>query len=225
MQRYRIKMAVFVLAVSVLFQNGIIVYGTEIEAEQEESTELQEEGRQALRELASGKAILALVYLTDIYDVRERPDKDSSIVISVQSGQSVQILDAEASPDGNIWYRTGFYLNDNYYQGYIEREFLASSDEEFLKWENDSIPGSEEEWVRAAGNRDIESFPGSYQPALRALKNSHPNWTFVKMNTNLDWDTVIRMNWEKKVLYILHAMMRGKATSIAPVGIMPMRIY
>ena len=132
MQRYRIKMAVFVLAVSVLFQNGITVYGTEIEAEQEESPELQEEGRQALRELASGKAILALVYLTDIYDVRERPDKDSSIVISVQSGQSVQILDAEASPDGNIWYRTGFYLNDNYYQGYIEREFLASSDEEFL---------------------------------------------------------------------------------------------
>ena len=200
MQRYRIKMAVFVLAVSVLFQNGITVYGTEIEAEQEESPELQEEGRQALRELASGKAILALVYLTDIYDVRERPDKDSSIVISVQSGQSVQILDAEASPDGNIWYRTGFYLNDNYYQGYIEREFLASSDEEFLKWENDSIPGSEEEWVRAAGNRDIESFPGSYQPALRALKNSHPNWTFVKMNTNLDWDTVIRNELGEKSL-------------------------
>lgn len=192
MRRFRKQIAVFALAASVLLQNGITVYGTEIEAEQEEGRELLEEDRQILRELASQKAILALVYLTDVYDVRENPDKDSTVVISVQSGQSVQILDAENSPNGNIWYKIGFYLNDAYYQGYIEREYLASSDEEFLKWENGSIPVPEEEWVQAAGSRDVESFPDSYKPALYALKNSHPNWIFVKMNTNLNWDTVIK---------------------------------
>ena len=38
----------------------------------------------------------------------------------------------------------------------------------------------------------IKHFPASYQPSLNALQRKYPNWQFVALNTNLDWDTVIR---------------------------------
>lgn len=37
----------------------------------------------------------------------------------------------------------------------------------------------------------IENFPSSYQPYLRELKNKYPNWNFVALYTNLDWNYVI----------------------------------
>jgi len=36
-------------------------------------------------------------------------------------------------------------------------------------------------------SEDIEQFPESYRPALYALKNKYPNWTFVRMNTFHNW--------------------------------------
>ena len=38
---------------------------------------------------------------------------------------------------------------------------------------------------------DVAVFPESYQASLQALKEAHPNWTFVKMNTGLKWDVVV----------------------------------
>lgn len=37
----------------------------------------------------------------------------------------------------------------------------------------------------------IEQFPNSYQPYLREISNKHPNWKFIPLNTNLDWNYVI----------------------------------
>ena len=38
---------------------------------------------------------------------------------------------------------------------------------------------------------DIEQFPEGYRPALEALKQKHPNWTFVRQNTGLDFQTAV----------------------------------
>ena len=38
---------------------------------------------------------------------------------------------------------------------------------------------------------DIEQFPEGYRPALQALKQKHPNWTFVRQNTGLDFQTAV----------------------------------
>lgn len=38
---------------------------------------------------------------------------------------------------------------------------------------------------------DIAAFPSSYQSALIALKQLHPNWNFVPMNTGIDWNTAV----------------------------------
>ncbi len=37
----------------------------------------------------------------------------------------------------------------------------------------------------------IENFPSSYQPYLRELSKKHPNWKFIALYTNLDWNYVI----------------------------------
>ncbi len=37
----------------------------------------------------------------------------------------------------------------------------------------------------------IESFPDSYKPYLQELQKKHPNWRFVSLYTNLDWNYVI----------------------------------
>lgn len=37
----------------------------------------------------------------------------------------------------------------------------------------------------------LAQFPESYRASLRALHETHPNWSFVPFNTGLDWDTVI----------------------------------
>ena len=43
----------------------------------------------------------------------------------------------------------------------------------------------------ASAQASIESFPPSYQPALRELQRRHPNWTFVPLHTNMDWNFVL----------------------------------
>lgn len=37
----------------------------------------------------------------------------------------------------------------------------------------------------------IDNFPSSYQPYLKEIAKSHPNWTFKALYTNLDWNYVI----------------------------------
>lgn len=37
----------------------------------------------------------------------------------------------------------------------------------------------------------IENFPTSYQPYLREFAKKHPNWKFIALYTNLDWNDVI----------------------------------
>lgn len=37
----------------------------------------------------------------------------------------------------------------------------------------------------------ISNFPSSYQSALKKIKETHPNWKFIPVDTGLDWNTVI----------------------------------
>lgn len=37
----------------------------------------------------------------------------------------------------------------------------------------------------------IEKFPDTYQPYLRELEKKYPNWKFMALYTNLDWNYVI----------------------------------
>ncbi len=153
--------------------------------------------------LAAERDIMALLYLCEEYDVRREASQESSVTDTIPSGQTVYIKDVIYNEEEEtLWtfvhYEKGSGKGAG--SGYVERRMLACSDERFLEWESafcrrtgisnagqSSLYGTDERGVAA----DIAQFPESYQAALTALKNKHPQWIFVPMNTGLDWSTVI----------------------------------
>ncbi len=168
-----------------------------------ETMEYIRQAREELAGLTEQQPVLALVYLSDTYPVRAAASYDSDVVVSVPSGQSVVIKDVEivfTEEAYEAWSYVSLYYNDREYEGYIPRDFLACGDERFLQWESEynMNPGAMAMYAinEAALNEngvfpDVAQFPASYQASLQALKQAHPNWTFVAMNTGLDWNTVI----------------------------------
>lgn len=164
-----------------------------------------EKAKNALKEIIENKSILALVYLCNEYEVKSEPSADADTVHTVVSGQSVQITDAELDTSGNVWYQVLFYQNGKEYTGYIERGYLAASDEAFMQWAEEYIelppaPRMMRARRAAASYPDVEQFPASYQNALYTLKAQHPNWVFVRMDTGIDWNTAISREMGDKSL-------------------------
>lgn len=177
-----------------LFLTGAFTY--EAHALDEETIAWVEEARGALQEIVQEWDIMALVYLSDQYPIRDQASYDGQVLVTVPSGQMVEIKDVFVDDNYEVWTYVSLLYGTQEYQGYIPRSYLACSDEKFLEWEANygMNPSANIVSYSADGTQryvDIEQFPASYQAALMALKQRHPNWTFVKMNTGLDWDTVI----------------------------------
>lgn len=186
-------------------QNGV----STTHAFTEEDQAYIESARQALQDIVQEREVLAMVYLTNEYPIRTEPAYDSEVVMNVTSGQSVLIQDIHVEEKQNedgmmigfdVWEYVTFYHGEQQHSGYIPRYYLACSDERFLNWEmefgmNPAAYGmmttDTGETVAIDPNADIKAFPESYQAALLALRQKYPNWTFVAMNTGLDWQTVI----------------------------------
>lgn len=162
----------------------------------EETAQWLEEAGEELTQIAAERDIMALVYLSDEYPVRRQPSAEGDIAVTVLSGQTVNILDVYVDDEIEIWYYVKLEYGGNLVYGYVPRTYLACSDMRFLEWEDTyGLNFSASVYtVDVAGQTaypDIEQFPESYRPALTALKQNHPNWTFVKMNTTLDWGASI----------------------------------
>lgn len=158
-----------------------------------------QEARNALQEIVDDRDIMAVVYMSSTYPVRKEASLDSEVVLEVPSGQTVLIRDVWMDEEYRAWEYVTLYYQGEEYSGYIPREYLACSDERFLAWEEQygMNPGAYATYnVDETGNAepvyaDVEQFPESYQPALEILKEQHPNWIFVPMQTGLDWEEVI----------------------------------
>lgn len=162
----------------------------------EETALLIDEAGTALKEIAADREIMALVYLADEYPVRVAPSYEGDITVTVLSGQQVNILDVFLDENYEVWEYVWLEYEGNEYYGYIPRTYLAVSDIRFLNWEDTygMNPSASVYAVDESGQRvyaDIEQFPAGYRAALTELKSRHPSWTFVKMNTTLDWNDVI----------------------------------
>ena len=155
-----------------------------------------EEARGALQNIVEDREVMALVYLCDDLTIRAEAAEDSTKVVTVPSGQMVEIRDVTGDEDYQVWEKVSAEVKGKVYEGYIPRDYLACSDERFLEWEElyGMNPGAAvmlAEENATGVYADIEQFPESYRPALQALKQKHPNWTFVRQNTGLDFQTVI----------------------------------
>ena len=187
---------------------------TEIETEMEnesvdssdifsEYMQIAEEARADLQRCIKEKDIYALIYLTDFYDVKALPNIEADTVCSLPSAKTVQVMNMEVSWEyleeweeyiPTVWYEIQFYLGEELCNGYIEDSFLAYSDELLLQWKNDwymLFPMANAMYALSASYTDVQQFPTSYQSYLKKLKDAHPNWTFVPMNVNRDWDECV----------------------------------
>ena len=155
-----------------------------------------EEARGALQNIVEDREVMALVYLCDDLTIRAEAAEVSTKVVTVPSGQMVEIRDVTVDENYQVWEKVSAEVKGKVYEGYIPRDYLACSDERFLEWEElyGMNPGAAvmlAEENATGVYADIEQFPEGYRPALEALKQKHPNWTFVRQNTGLDFQTVI----------------------------------
>ena len=153
-----------------------------------------EEARGALQNIVEDREVMALVYLCDDLTIRAEAAEDSTKVVTVPSGQMVEIRDVTVDEDYQVWEKVSAEVKGKVYEGYIPRDYLACSDERFLEELYGMNPGAAvmlAEENATGVYADIEQFPESYRPALQALKQKHPNWTFVRQNTGLDFQTAV----------------------------------
>lgn len=152
--------------------------------------------RTALSDVLEENVVMALIYLSDYYDVRETPSVDGKVVGTLESGDTVRITDA-AIGEGELWYQVSFVSGGVEQNGYVQKSNLAYSNELLIDWEENAV-GFELGNERALVAEEIAQFPVSYQKYLTDLKVAHPNWKFVKMNTGLDWNSVVYNQQQKE---------------------------
>lgn len=153
------------------------------------------EAKESLAKLLESKNVYALVYLCDSYEVKQQPGEKAAASITVSSGQSVQITGVAEDSLYNIWYQVRLNMGTAVYDGYIERENLAYSDENLLTWEDQNITSQMYRMMAPAAfgiPEDIQHFPASYQTGLLNIKAEHPNWIFVRLDTGIDWQTAVQ---------------------------------
>ena len=201
-QRISKRILSLILCLLVVVSNSITALATsdtgEVQEVAEASTVLVdvEEAQHSLQELVAEREIPALLYLKDIYTIKAEPDSNSGDVASISSGQQVYITGVGEDKGHNIWYQVTYSYDGGDLSGYIQREFLAFSDERLIEWEGMHVRSRQMfRMFRSAGINyaDVDQFPESYQDALYRLKQQHPNWKFVKMDTGLDWNYVVNV--------------------------------
>lgn len=186
-KKHQYKILSLMLAGTVMFGSvSTMVYGQEEETVDVQVRMVDEQ----IEEISDDHQVLALVYLCESYDVKTAPSYEAETVAAVKSGQTVIITGMELS-EGTLWYEVKFGLNDSEYTGYIQKGNLAFSDETLIQAEEEFLSGISFQNVGSSGYSDIDYFPASYKKFLTELKESHPNWTFVPMNTGLDWNEVV----------------------------------
>ena len=164
--------------------------GEDADQEDLELEEYLEMARTELKEITAQDVVMALVYLCDSYQVRKTADAEGEVCVSIPTGTTVEIIGMDVDADLQLWFQVSLSWKDTSYTGYIQTGYLAYSNEKLMEWENMYFP---QVMLLSAGNYpDVEQFPASYQNKLTQLKKAHPNWVFVKQNTGLDWQTVIK---------------------------------
>lgn len=204
------KLTALILAAMMLFQQGMYQQGMEAKAagsseDPANTDEMPEEAYQDAKEsfaaLIADHDVYALLYQCESYDIRETPAYDATPKASILTGHQVRLTGIEFT-DGQLWYQAEAMIDGISCRGYIEDAYLISADEGLNGWK-DSLysfhapngqvtPSCGTERATRAGKTDINAFPASYRPYIQALIAAHPNWTFVPMNTNLSWNTVIQ---------------------------------
>lgn len=125
-------------------------------------------------------------------DARRLPTDMATRKGTLKKNQKVKIL-AVSIHNGETWYYVQYRRNGKTQRNYIKKE-------------NVKEPISAEQW---RFERNLASFPDSYQSDLIQLYQAHPNWNFVPVYTGHSWDEALAAESKTGVNVI---------TSVAPVN-------
>lgn len=183
------------------------------------SETMQAARRKAEEEFATlcrEKPVMALVYLTDLCPVYKEADGESKVTAYTPQASTFYLNRVSIGETG-VFYYGSLYAADGAVGGYIEETFLAYSDEDWIAWREanaeliaEILPESESAKLNAASYDDVERFPAGYQAGLRALKQKHPNWIFVPMDTGMDFGSAVSAQMGDKSWIWINAENQGK---------------
>ncbi len=128
--------------------------------------------------------------------VLQSASNDAAVVKTLPSGYQVRFLGA-AVQGSEIWFQTAFAVNDVEYTGFVQNHDVISQDSRLEEWKNQYFNSSRSRAAgvssaKASGQTNLSSFPASYRSYIQKLNKAHPNWTFVPMNTGLEWSDVVK---------------------------------
>ena len=150
------------------------------------------------------EAFAALLQEYDMYGVLthnaeipvyQEPSIASPVIQTLPSGYQIRFQGVVLEADG-IWFQVAFAVNDAEYTGFIQSNFVVSEDTRLTDWSNQYLNGNGERAAGANGVNvqatDLSVFPSSYRTFIKQMLQAHPNWSFVPMNTGLDWSEVVK---------------------------------
>lgn len=112
----------------------------------------------------------------DKVNVRTGPSTSYTSITQLNKGHAVTIL---AQDSATSWYNIEFVQNNKTITGWMSNTYIR------LHVNSDDNPDFEKKL-------DQQGFPESYRSYLRNLHAQHPNWEFVALHTNLQWNTVVK---------------------------------
>lgn len=166
------------------------------EADRQDVEVDREVAENALQAILEEHDVMALVYPDATQPLWSEASFDSEELEQLPTGQTVFVRDVLTDEEALEWVYIETYFEGQACFGYIPRLCLACSDEDFLQWESVYMADSDSDSKLYGFERDsadIEAFPESYREALYDLREQHPDWIFVRMDTGLDWNNTIAM--------------------------------
>lgn len=122
--------------------------------------------------------------VTSSLNVRKEASIQSVILLSIPTNTVVTILGTSGD-----WYKITVTYNNQTVTGYVAKQYITIGEKTQTDSTQDSTP--ETSVTDQSFEVLLANFPESYKASLRALHTAYPNWSFVAVNTNLDWATVI----------------------------------
>lgn len=129
------------------------------------------------------------------FPIYQEASSESPVVKSLASGHQVK-LTGVAWKEGGLWMEVGFAVDDVEYSGFVQSEYVVSSDERLAEWESQFWPDRNPSQPMNRDDSQASAFPASYRPLIQKLIQAHPKWTFVPMDTGLSWADVLRAEME-----------------------------
>ena len=169
---------------------------------------------QTSEETAAKKTVRKGTIQGDQVRVRKKPVTGAE-VIRLMKGEVATVTSEKKGSDGYTWYKIKIKKDGKTKKGYVRSDFIQVTEKEVTvkKEEETAVVLSDQEFEDAMKQ---QGFPEDYKPALRALHEKHPTWSFKATNTGLDWSQVLQA--ESKVgrnLVSKNAITSWKSTELA----------